>query len=269
MGIAMTGVAEQKRAVRDVHAAQTGEFVESYRRLVTDPFGACFGYSRFRLAQSLERLLPDVARSPRVLDVGCGTGHHIECLRARGHRVTGLDGSVEMLREARAVPGIGGLLLGDAERLPFAASSFDLVMCIEVLRYLPKTSPCVSEIARVLRPGGGCLVTASPLLSLNGYPIVNRLAGWSRIPSLVRLRQFFHTSWALRHSFRAAGFARVEVHGVYCGPINWIERLLPAALPTMLRLWAPVDALLADTAVLRELSNMFLVHAVRGDSGVQ
>ena len=55
-------------------------------------------------------------------------------------------------------------------------ASFDAVLCIEVLRYLPDIGPCVREIARVLRPGGVALVTASPLFNLNGYPLFNRPA---------------------------------------------------------------------------------------------
>jgi SAM-dependent methyltransferase len=267
MGAAMSGQTPQKRAAIETHSAQAGEFADSYKRLGTDPYGSCFAYSRHRLGQWLDRLLPGPARSPRVLDVGCGTGHHVERLRERGYRVTGLDGSIEMLRTASAVHGPGGVCLGDAERLPFPDASFDLVICIEVLRYLATPDPCVREMARVLRPGGVCLMTALPLWNLNAYWLVNRLAGLVRLPSLVPLRQFFHRSGALRRSCLAGGFARAELHGVYLGPVNWLERLARPLLPPALRLWEPIDALLADRPVLRDVSNMYLVRAERGGSG--
>jgi len=67
----------------------------------------------------------------------------------------------------------------------------------------------------------------------------------------------------VRREFAAAGFQDVETHGVYLGPINWLERLVPRALPRTLRVWEPLDAVLADLPLLREVSNMFLVKAVR------
>jgi len=131
------------------------------------------------------------------------------------------------------------------------------------LRYLPDPAACLGQLARVLRPGGLCLATATPLLNMNGYWLVNRLATRLPLPGLVRLKQFFSTSWGLRRRLVEVGFQEPAIHGVYLGPINWIERLLPAALPRALRAWEPVDAALADRVLLRELSNMFLVCAVR------
>ncbi len=118
-------------------------------------------------------------------------------------------------------------------------------------------------MARVLGPGGRCVATATPLFNLNGYALVNRLAPVVPFARLTNLRQFFTTSAALRAQFARAGFDEIRIHGVYLGPINWVERLLPAALPAFLRRWERVDAKLADLPVLRELSNMFLVTAVR------
>jgi hypothetical protein len=107
------------------------------------------------------------------------------------------------------------------------------------------------------------LVTATPLLNLNGYWLVNRLAVALPVRGLVRLRQFFTTSGRLRRDFGEAGFRDVSVNGVYFGPVNWIERLAPRLLRPVLRAWEPWDRRLADRPLLRELSNMFLVRAVR------
>jgi ubiquinone/menaquinone biosynthesis C-methylase UbiE len=184
-------------------------------------------------------------------------------LRARGFEVAGLDGSEEMLQQARANNPGADIRQADVEDIPYADGSFDFVLCIEVLRYLPDSSRCIREIGRVLKPGGVCLATAAPVLNLNGYWLVNRIANMVEVSNLVRLKQFFTSSSKLRREFLEAGFAEPRVHGVYFGPVNWIERLVPSALPSALRAWEPVDAAIADLAFVREFSNMFLVNAVK------
>lgn len=260
----MTGHVEQKRRAVDQHSAQADEFAARYARLEAAPYATCFAYSRRRLEHLLAAALPASADRVRLLDVGCGTGHHLAALRARGFDVAGVDGSPEMVAHARANnPGVE-IARSDVERLPFPDASFDVVVCIEVLRYLPDIRTCLREMARVLRPGGVCLATAVPVLNLNGYVIVNRLASALRVPGLVSLRQYFTTSRALRRRLVEAGFASASVRGVYLGPVNWVERLAPRALPRLLRAWEPIDARLADAPLIRELSNLYLVRAVRG-----
>jgi hypothetical protein len=81
------------------------------------------------------------------------------------------------------------------------------------------------------------------------------------IGDFVRLKQFFTTQSQLRTRFESAGFSAVEVHGVYTGPINWVERLAPQRLPPFLHRWENADRRLADLPILRGLSNMLLVRA--------
>ena len=224
---------------------------------------SCFGYSRKRLAELLNSYLPARGDGLRLLDVGCGTGHHMASLRERGFEVAGIDGSEEMLLNARANNRDSEIRKADVEAIPFADASFDFVICIEVLRYLPDQSRCIRQMARVLKPGGICLTTAAPVLNLNGYWLVNRIANLMAVGDLVRLRQYFTSSAQLRRDFVSAGFAKPTVHGVYSGPVNWLERLMPRALPRALKLWEPIDASIADLPFLREFSNMFLVHAAK------
>jgi len=262
-GTSARALEEQKRRAIAHHSDGAAEFVARYERLAVDPYGSCFGYSRYRLQTVLDRWLPEDGKGLRALDVGCGTGHHLADLRRRGFEVAGVDGSPEMVARARARNQGVSIECTDVEALLFPSGRFDLVLCIEVLRYLRNPAGCLRELARVLRPGGVCLVTATPLLNLNGYWLVNRMASGLGLPGLTRLRQFFHTSRRLRHEFKAAGFGAVGVHGVYIGPVNWVERLAPRLVPAVLRKWERLDTGLADRPVLRELSNMFLVRAVR------
>lgn len=257
-----TGTDAAKREAIDTHSRQSGEFAEAYERLRADPYRDCFAYSRHRLAAALARELPARGDGLRLLDVGCGTGHHLADWRERGFDASGVDGSPEMLEQARQRNPAADLRLSDVDRLPYPDGQFDVAVSIEVLRYLPRPGPCLAEMRRVLKPGGLCLVTAAPLLNANGYWLVNRLATLAPLAGLVRLKQYFTTGPGLRRRLRAAGFEAVAVKGVYTGPINWVERLAPGALRGVLRAWEPLDARLADAGPLRELANMFLARGL-------
>jgi ubiquinone/menaquinone biosynthesis C-methylase UbiE len=245
------------------HSEQASRFAAAYARAARDPYSSCFTYSRLQLDTWLLRLIPPARPGQRLLDVGCGTGEQLAAMARRGYEVAGMDGSAEMLEHARAAnPGVP-LELGDVEQLPYEPGTFDVALCIEVLRYLPHQAPVLQEMARVLKPGGVCVATATPLLNLNGYWVVNRLAGLLRPAGLTALRQYFTTPRTLRRSVRAAGFSTVEVHGVYVGPINWVERLAPRALPPLLRCWRRWDSVAADLPGVRGVSNMLVLRATR------
>lgn len=252
----------QKQQAIDTQSDRANEFADSYARLRNDPYQNCFYYSRHRLDEFLRRYLPENGSGKALLDVGCGTGHHMAALRERGYAVSGVDASPEMLALARANNPTTEIHEADVEALPFDNARFDLVICIEVLRHLPRSSTCIQEMARVLKPGGICLATAAPVFNLNGYSMINRLASSIRVGNLARHKQAFHTSRRLRREFGDAGFANPSIHGVYLGPINWVERLFPWTIRPTLRIWEPFDRLVADRPLMREFSNMFLIHAV-------
>ena len=100
--------------------------------------------------------------SGEVLEVAVGTGRNLP-FYPQGTRLTGIDLSPAMLAIARtraAELGMGGLDLreGDAHELPFADGSFDAVVCTLGLCSIPDDRKAVSEMARVLRPGGRLLL---------------------------------------------------------------------------------------------------------------
>ena len=101
----------------------------------------------------------------RLLEVGCGPAVMTPELLAMGFLVHGVDVSTEMVRRARQRMAGHPLekrcvfSLGDIERLQFPDSSYDAVLCMGVLEYLPRYSAALAEISRVLKPGGVVVIT--------------------------------------------------------------------------------------------------------------
>jgi len=99
-----------------------------------------------------------VSRLPpkgHVLDVATGTGLVAAELLQRGFEVTGVDQSVEMLAVAnQRLDGSVELVEASAESLPFPDCSFDHLTFTYLLRYVDEPGAVLSELARVVRPGG-------------------------------------------------------------------------------------------------------------------
>lgn len=110
--------------------------------------------------QLLHRLEPAAPTPARVVDLGSGTGHFAPALRARfpAAHYLGLDLAEGMCRYARAQhPEAGDWLVADAESLPLASSSVDLVFSSLAIQWCQRPAALFAELARVLRPGGRCL----------------------------------------------------------------------------------------------------------------
>lgn len=104
-----------------------------------------------------------------VLDVACGTGDMAVSLVERGYTVTGVDISEEMLAIARQKAPMVTFMIADAEHLPFPDASFDAVTCAFGVRNFVHLEQGLSEMLRVLKPGGRMVILElatpdSPLL---------------------------------------------------------------------------------------------------------
>ncbi|MEO6875765.1 MAG: class I SAM-dependent methyltransferase [Opitutaceae bacterium] len=93
-----------------------------------------------------------------VLDVGCGEGRFCRMLAARGARTVGVDPTVELIADARRQQ--PGAMFHEAagEALPLPDASMDLVVSYVALVDIPDFRAAIREMARVLRPGGRCVV---------------------------------------------------------------------------------------------------------------
>ncbi|WP_236550540.1 bifunctional 2-polyprenyl-6-hydroxyphenol methylase/3-demethylubiquinol 3-O-methyltransferase UbiG [Cyanobium sp. Copco_Reservoir_LC18] len=170
----------------------------------------------------------------RVLDVGCGGGYTCEFLARRGAVVTGIDRSAACIAAARSHAAASGLEItyrvGIAEELPFAAGSFDVVVCVDVLEHVDRPEAVVAEMGRVLTPGGSlCFDTIN-------RTVRSRLTMIWLLETLLRLIPAGVHDWRrfvppaeLRRWLEASGFAAVTMRGLDLfgrGPLRTLGRLI-------------------------------------------
>jgi 2-polyprenyl-6-hydroxyphenyl methylase/3-demethylubiquinone-9 3-methyltransferase len=100
--------------------------------------------------------IQNVYAQAKVLDIGCGAGLLTNELARQGMDVTGFDASAESLEVARRYDATARVQyqLGDANQLPYAQESFDVVCAMDFLEHVEDPAQIVAEAARVLRPGG-------------------------------------------------------------------------------------------------------------------
>lgn len=165
------------------------------------------------------RLAGDVS-GRRILDAGCGSGPLSAALSDGGAVVTGLDSSAAMIDLARQRLGDDAdLYVADlGAPLPFADAEFDDVVASLVLHYLEDWSGPLSELRRVLKPGGRLLVSVNhPAAYAIVYPeadyfAVNRYSEDYTFQGQVTWLTFWHRPLhAMTDAFAAAGFRLVGV----------------------------------------------------------
>ena len=112
------------------------------------------GYAKRKLLEELE-IDP---RATAALEVGCGGGFLTEEIARMGFATTGVDPSERSLRVAAEHARDSGLdiryLTGTGESLPFEDRTFGVVFCCDVLEHVRDLPKVISEISRVLKPGG-------------------------------------------------------------------------------------------------------------------
>ena len=131
--------------------------------------------------------IANARRDLYLLDCGCGTGYNLTTLLRPYGRGFGFDLTPAGLMRARAA----GLPLARADlaAIPFQSGRFDVVTSFDVMQYVRDDAVVMKEMARVLKPGGGLVVTAAALDVLRGghagtWPEVRRYTS-ARMRSLV------------------------------------------------------------------------------------
>lgn len=95
-----------------------------------------------------------------ILDVGCGTGELMKQILEEdpSRKLTGIDYSPNMIEQAKQKLGnLAAIQFADAQKLPFADNTFDMVTCCDSFHHYPDPDAVLQEMVRVLKPGG-CLI---------------------------------------------------------------------------------------------------------------
>jgi len=116
-----------------------------------------------------------------VLDAGCGTGAALAEMLVRADcRATGVDRSPTMLADARRrLGGRAELVEASLECLPFADGVFDAVLALNVLYFADQDGAMISELRRVLRPGGRLVAYVTAAQTMKSWSFVG--AGLHRL----------------------------------------------------------------------------------------
>ncbi|KQP13299.1 bifunctional 2-polyprenyl-6-hydroxyphenol methylase/3-demethylubiquinol 3-O-methyltransferase UbiG [Pseudorhodoferax sp. Leaf267] len=161
----------------------------------------------------------DLGGARRVLDVGCGTGHLAGAVAARcpGAQVQAVDLSPAYVEAARACYAGSGVQfeVGDACALPHPDHSFDAVLSLLVLHFVPDTRAALAHMGRVARPGA---VVAAAVWDARGGFVANRMffdTAAALDPKAAERRARNYTRPMTRPgelvaAWRAAGFVDVE-----------------------------------------------------------
>lgn len=184
--------------------------------------------SRVLFGSFYRGIAADVARvapaGARILEVGCGPGHlSVQMASEHGLEVTGLDLDPAMIERARRNAARRtpegerqpSFVVGDAAALPFADASFEVVVSTLSMHHWDDASAGLTEIARVLHPGGTALIwdvrPGVPVHSNHPDPKDAIVGGPMRVVSATPWRWPWRLS--LTHRFELAMRSQAAVEG--------------------------------------------------------
>ena len=164
----------------------------------------------WEFARRRELLLAEARPGERVLDLGCGAGRFVAALRDAGADPVGVELAEAALERARRVtPGADLRRVAPDGSLPLGHGEIDLVWCSEVLEHVPDTVGFLTEVRRVLRPGGRLLLTVPQhsrvkrtMIALANYDV-----HYDPLGEHVR----FYTRRSLKRALEATGFTAVSL----------------------------------------------------------
>ena len=145
-----------------------------------------------------------------ALDLGCGDGRLTAELRAAS--VTGADVSEVALERARSrVPGARFVRVDPDEPLPFGDGEFDLVLLAETIEHVRDVQLLLSEVRRVLRPGGRVAISTPAHSRLTALRLVVR--GWEGEFQPLSPHLRFFTRRSLRELLGDMGYEVLDLRG--------------------------------------------------------
>ena len=206
----MADTGGEQAPLRDFKSRSRAAFDRQARDYDTAPYGR---HAR-RLHDDVMTAL-DTFSFADVLDVGCGTGATLAAILTEYPNVhaRGIDLSAQMIAVSRERLGEGAdVHVADAEHLPLADGSVDLVTCVDSLHHYPDPRAALAEMHRVTRPGGGLVLgewrAAAPFRQLLNWLLPRMSEGDVRIYTAAEL-----TRMAEAAGYSVDGCARAGVRG--------------------------------------------------------
>ncbi len=163
---------------------------------------------------ALQFLAPVVPPNALILDVGCGTGKGQESFGKLGS-VFGVDFSQDALMFCHA-RGLERIARANAEALPIQSAKFDIVVTLDTVEHIPDDYKAVSEISRILKPGGVILLNVPAYQWLWGPHDV----------ALMHQRRYTRTQ--VRKLLESNGFSveRLSYHIFFLFPLVALSRFM-------------------------------------------
>lgn len=218
----------------------------------------------------------------RLVDLGCGPGVLTRDLAKLDYRGVGVDASPAMIeystRQAAAeeIGHAWRYQLADVEAIPFARASFDGAVCSGVIDYLSADDTMLSEVARVLKPGGRFLLCvtnrfgytvslSAPMYWVKQLPGARALASWLRSVLVGGSQGAMEFNFLPRKHRPAEARAALARHGFEVQGDRYVHfSLLPAPFCAMTsKLNFGMDARLnaLDRTPLRGLGSCYIIDA--------
>jgi ubiquinone/menaquinone biosynthesis C-methylase UbiE len=162
----------------------------------------------------LQLAAAEVPRPTAILDVGCGTGRLLRSAEQLYPNVAleGVDAALEMVKQAQAKnPARSRIRFqqATAEKLPFAASQFDLVFSTMTFHHWDDQRRGIAEVARVLKPDGRWLLADFVAAGLMRY--VRRALRLRQFPDRAGLDAMLQSAWLRVMAERKVGGLRGQV----------------------------------------------------------
>jgi ubiquinone/menaquinone biosynthesis C-methylase UbiE len=205
------------------------------------------------------RIALKYAQGARVLEAGCGTGMILKEIAPVAREAIGLDVSPGMLEQARA-RGLN-VVHGSVTDLPFSDGHFDLAYSFKVLAHVERIGAALSELARVVKPGGHVIAEFYNPWSLR-Y-LVKRLKRPTQIahgtPNAMNDEHVFtrYDSLSRARSYLPDSLRIVDVHGVrVVTPVSHVHKL-----PLLGPLFGYLEERSSSAPVLRRLGGFMVVVA--------
>ena len=137
----------------------------------------------------------------RILEIGCGIGTVVFELSSKGHDIAGIDISGEAIEYGRKKYGNIRLDVQAAETLPYEDESFEVVLSFDLFEHIAAIDKHVSEVRRVLRPGGYYLFQTP-----NRYSNIIYETLWTKSLQWRRYHPSLHSPGQLRRRMARHGF---------------------------------------------------------------